>query len=675
MFTLNDKFLYVAGTCFTSEDGKTIMASLKRDFEFGTSDNIHLYFDTFNDFTNGFAFGVTPKGVQREGLISAGQEVSTDWDNKWYSEVVEQNGKWTFEMAIPFKTIRYNSSSQDWNFLILRQDLNVNERTLWTPIPIEYRASNLSFAARLHFVEPLPKSGTNISLIPYVSGGVSKNHLEGTDAVPSSGIGFDAKIGITSGLNLDLTVNPDFSQVEVDRQVTNLTRFELFFPERRQFFLENSDLFATNGFPSARPFFSRRIGLASNNGITRQIPLLYGIRLSGKLSNTVRVGLLNSQTLESPDISLPSQNFSIGIIQKKIFSRSNISFLFANKENTGISLADSARLNYNTSIFKYKDETDKNSLYLDKYNRVFGFDYNLYSPDNKWEGNAYYHRSLSTNISTESAVSAGAFLGYTVKNFSTGFFSTRVGENYEAEIGFVPRTDVTNFGNFSSISFWPKNSKYVNTHGPGIRISNTADNSFNKTDFSGELNYKVTLLNTMKFEINYTRNYQKLRSDFYITSDNMPLPSGMDYTWDNFGVEFNSDTRKLLAVAIVGQFGGFYNGTITNIKSEVNYRVQPYGSISFTADYNKIDLPDPFSDAQLILLGPKIDITFSKKLFLTTFVQYNEQAENVNINTRLQWRFKPASDLFVVYTDNYFPSDFSVKNRGIIAKFTYWLNI
>src|SRR5690606_22699283 len=267
----DDKNLYLFVTNFHGLPGPYMVESLRRDFTFGKNDNFLLFMDTFDDQTNGFSFGANAAGAQWDGLMYEGGKVDLSWDNKWNSSVKQDDEKWVFEAAIPFKTIRYKKGITKWGINFSRLDLKTTEKSSWTPVPRQFPTASLAYTGNLIWDAPPPEAGSNISVIPYVLGGASKRYVSQVpnsfeylnEELPTSyqkEIGVDAKIAITSSLNLDLTVNPDFSQVEVDRQVTNLDRFELFFPERRQFFLENADLFANFGYSTIRPFFSRRIG-------------------------------------------------------------------------------------------------------------------------------------------------------------------------------------------------------------------------------------------------------------------------------------------------------------------------------------------------------------------------------------------------------------------------------
>lgn len=276
--TFDDEFLYVSFVCYDDET-PDIISSLRRDFNYDLNDNVGLVIGPYNDKQNGFFFVVTPAGVQMEGTVTGGgtggDSFSTFWDNKWYSKVIRHQDRWVAEMAIPFKSFRYRSDIKEWNIAMDRWDLKRNTKSSWIQTPIQFVSASFPYSGQLAWKDPIPKAKTNISFIPFVAGQLSSDQ-ESVPTEQSSGFqaGFDAKISVTPSLNLDLTVNPDFSQVEVDQQVINLTRFEFQFPERRQFFLENSDLFSQAGYPSARPFFSRRIGLArDSSGLFQQVPI------------------------------------------------------------------------------------------------------------------------------------------------------------------------------------------------------------------------------------------------------------------------------------------------------------------------------------------------------------------------------------------------------------------
>jgi hypothetical protein len=277
MVTYDKSSIYVAMICYDPTPGKRIVESLRRDFTFNRNDNCMIFIDTFNDQTNGFVFGVSAAGAQVEGLLYNTTFTAYNWNAKWNSAVKNYDDRWVAEFSIPFRIIRYNEGQTTWGVNFGRVDLKTTEKSVWAPVPRIMNSSSLQYAGTMIWDNPLKKAVTRFSFIPYVIGKATRDNQE-EKTVMNANTGFDAKLILSSSMNMDITVNPDYSQVEEDRQVINLDRFELFFPERRNFFLENSDLFATLGNAGARPFFSRRIGLNS--------PVIGGGRLSGKLGKS-----------------------------------------------------------------------------------------------------------------------------------------------------------------------------------------------------------------------------------------------------------------------------------------------------------------------------------------------------------------------------------------------------
>ena len=246
----NDEYLFAAIICYDAVLGKRPVESLRRDFSFPKNDNFIIFMDTYNDQTNGFAFGVSAAGAQWDGIQADGGDVSLDWDCKWYSAIKKYDDYWVAEFAIPFRSIRYQEGVDEWGINFNRFSLLQNEKSAWAPVPRQFKSSTLAFTGTLQWDKPPPKQGTQFSIIPFLSGQGMENIDAGTQPDSDVDSGLDAKVTLSTSLNLDLTINPDFSQVEVDQQRTNLDRFELFFPEKRQFFLENSDLFASLGSKS-----------------------------------------------------------------------------------------------------------------------------------------------------------------------------------------------------------------------------------------------------------------------------------------------------------------------------------------------------------------------------------------------------------------------------------------
>ncbi|MEL7220806.1 MAG: DUF5916 domain-containing protein [Bacteroidota bacterium] len=655
----DDDFLYIGAKCYSAGQDY-VVPSLRRDYRAGGSDNLTLVLDPFRDNTNAFVFGMNPYGVMREALISNGgnnvRDFQEAWDNKWKGESAIFDNYWSCELAIPLTSIRYPEGETEWYFNSYRFDTQTNTRSTWQPIPRNQMIMSLAYSGNMKWEEAPGKQGASISVIPYITGGIQKDYEEGTAASRTSNIGGDAKVAVTSGLNLDLTVNPDFSQVEVDQQVVNLSRFEVRFPERRQFFLENSDLFGSfgNSF-RANPFFSRRIGVASDTtDESFSTPIYYGARLSGKLGNDWRVGLLNMQTASDVERLYPGYNFTVAALQRKLFSRSNMGIIVVNKQAFG-DINEEAEETYN------------------KFNRVVGVDYNLASADNSWNGKFYYHHSFSPDQGSAPS-SQGASIQYRVRDYGFGITQRYVGDDFDAELGFVPRRNYFQVNPRAELFFYPENGS-INRHGPRLRTFFIWQPEDGNTDRDIFLSWEFNYNNTSNLTFTASNQYIFLFDEFDPSrTDATPLPQGTDYNYSRFRIEYRSDRRKKFSYRLEPSIGEFFNGYRYGLESSLTWRYQPLGQIALTTNYNYIDLPDPYVTTSLFLIGSRIDLTFSKSLFLTTFVQFNDQIDNLNINARFQWRFAPVSDFFLVYTDNYNSLDWGVRNRGLVAKVTYWLN-
>ncbi len=683
--TFDANFLYIGVTVFQPRS-TYITRSLKRDFGAGSSDVFGINIDPFKDRLNGFHFATTPYGVQREGLIANGSDISFDWDNKWYVEVQNYDDRWTAEIAIPFKTLRYRQveGQNSWRINFTRNSLKQNETSNWRPVPRQFRPNNIAFTGLLVWDDAPPKPGPNVSVIPYASARSTRDFEQQTPGVSGVQVGGDAKIAVTPSLNLDLTVNPDFSQVEVDKQQTNLSRFELAFPEKRQFFLENSDLFGAFGFPQSRPFFSRRVGIArrTTRRITAEndtiqysgnvnVPIQFGARLSGKLDKNWRVGLLTMQTGRVANItpdggSLPGANYSVGIVQRRIFGRSTIGAIVVNKQNF---LSDTQRADPGSAA---------------SYNRVFGLEYNLYSKDNKWQGEAYYHRSLSPKETNADAQTGAALLNYVTNRWEIKAGGMYVGQHYRAEVGYVPRRGYV--GTFPSVQYtiYPKNpsvSKVLNNWGFGSQNDikfNLPD--YRLTDRQNSVYAFASLQNQANAFVGGFNGYTYLYFPYDPTNTGgQQLPEGTGYVKNGVFAEFESNPRRNFSTTTNVEAGSDFGGRFVSVQGGFTYRYQPYGVFALDYTYTAIRLPKPYSSADFWLIGPRAELSFSRSVFFSTFLQYNTQANNFNVNSRLQWRFRPVSDVFLVYTDNYYSDRLlqgpQVKNRALVLKVTYWLNV
>jgi len=656
-YLYDEKNLYFAFKVYDS--GTAIIKSLKRDIGHDGNDGVAIVLDPLNQKTNGFYFVVSALNVQSEGQLTGDSEegLSYSWDTKWFSMTKDYGNYWIAEIAIPLKSIRYNAENKNWGVNFVRIDAKNFEYSTWTRIGPNFRSYDLGYTGLMKWPTNPPASSNNVILLPYLTGGISEDKLN-SKSEANANAGFDAKIALNSSLNLDLTVNPDFSQVEVDNQVTNLTRFSIFLPERRAFFLENADLFAGFGIPPIRPFYSRTIGLDKEGN---KIPILFGARLSGNLSPDVRIGAMNMQTGRKGNYA--PENFSAFTLQKRVLKRSIIKGYFLNREN-----------------FISVEEEKKNPL--DKYGRNAGITFEYSNPTGSFSYWTNYNQSMKPFIKDLNNY-AEAGLSYNGRNFGFVLDAANVGKNYYTDMGFVQRISNYDAARDTTIRVGYKhiyseiNYNILPTKGKIGRIESSVensiifnpDNSFNEWESSLQVN--TNFKNSSSFNLRLSNNVTNLLFPTSFT-DGIPLPA-KQYQYGQFKFNYVSDTRKLFGWFSEITVGQFYNGQVQGFGLGINWRNQPHLNLRLNAQINNIQLPGAYGSTRLLLIAPRIEYNFSTQLFWTTFIQYNTQSNNFNVNSRLQYRYKPMSDFFLVYTDNYFTDPlFKSKNRAIVFKISYW---
>lgn len=648
---------------------KYVAPSLKRDATIRESDGIAIVLDPVNKKSNGFSFSVTPNNVQTEYQFGGGSEdITLAWDNKWFSETKRYKNKYVVEIAIPFKTLRYDANNKSWGINFIRSDQKKNEFSTWTNIPVQFRGFDLGYTGILQLDGDLIPTRLNAAFIPYVTGRLTENKEKNIPTSAKANMGFDAKVAVSPSLNLDLTFNPDFSQVEVDQQVTNLTRFSIFFPERRTFFLENNDIFGEYGAPPFRPFFSRSIGLDKN---AQPIPIVYGARLSGNLSEKTRIGFMNMQTKAKGDF--PGQNYTATSLIQRVGSRSSLKTYFLNRNATGL---------------KEDEKIDP----LDKFGRNLGAEFNYTDKTGIYQAWAGYHHSFKENIKSNQAFYqiGGGIFGEKVTSFID---FDNFGKNYYADMGFINRIetyaqqgpDYDNFAdttiraafkqvyNENTYTFRPKNSSLVQLV---FGVSNYVVWFQNNTlsDRTHTLSSRLGFRNTTSIALEYNIQEDNLKYYFPLP-ENKPLEPG-NYKYSNLNIKYTSDSRKNYIFSGGFTVGKLYNGVLNQYSTSLTLRKQPVFNTVINVQYNDIKFPEAYGRTKLWLVGPKIELTFTNKLFWTNFLQFNTQANNFNINSRVQYRYSPMSDFFLVYSDNYFSDPlFKNKNRAIVFKLNYWLNV
>ncbi len=648
--TYDEHYFYLLATCYKAVKGVNMVESLHRDFNFGKNDNFLLFIDPFEDGTTGFSFGANADGAQWDGTMYQGGSVDLNWDNKWLSAVKNDSTKWVFEAAIPFKTLRYKKDMLHWGINFSRNDLKTTEKSSWTPVPRQFPTASLAYTGTLVWDAAPPTPHSNISIIPYFLTSTNKDFTLGKTSGILGREGVDAKLTFSTAMNLDLTVHPDFSQVEVDQQLINLSRYELFFPEKRQFFLENGDLFGNFGYADIRPFFSRRIGL--------NVPINGGLRLSGKLNKTLRIGVMDMETAGNTEEGRPAENYAVVSLQQKVFKRSNIGLIYVDK----------------TALDYHPFYNDSIKNIATRYNRNLGLEYNLASANNVFTGKALFLKSFTPGKNGNDFTQA-ANLQYSSRKWLIYGQYEYVGKNYNAEVGYIPRTNFIKLNPQITRYFFPKEG-IILTHGPQLTMNYFFDPKFHGTDHEDVFAWLFAFRNKSTLSVQAQNDYVRLLQPFdptNITKDS--LKAGSVHRYNLIGFDYASQPQHTFTYTATLRYGTYYdNGHLFTAGGSLGYRFQPYVNITMNAAYSDLMLPQPWGNKHFWLIGPRIDVTFTNTLFFTTYIQYNQQANNININSRFQWRYKPASDLFIVYTDNYFSTPFGAKTRALVIKLNYWWN-
>ena len=660
-FTYDNENIYFGFKVYDS--GTAISRSLKRDVGNEGNDGVGIMLDPLNKKTNGFFFMVSALNVQSEDQLSLTfQDKPTwSWDTKWFSATKDYGNYWIAEVMIPLKSIRYDPKQLQWGINFLRADAKNNEYSTWTKVPPIFKSYDLGYMGLLNWPSATPASKNNIIFLPFISGSTGEDQENGKSLNTSATGGFDAKVALNASLNLDLTVNPDFSQVEIDQQVTNLTRFDIFLPEKRGFFLENSDLFSNFGMPFIKPFYSRTIGLDKDGN---RIPILFGARLSGNIDPATRIGFMNMQTGKQD--SYAAENFTAFTIQRSVLKRSVIKTYFLNREND------------------ISEEAAKKNP-LDKYGRNAGVSFEYTNTAGTFSSWTDFHKSFKATINDDDVYASTGFMkdskhwtyisliGSLGKNFYTDMGYVQGVNNYDAVRDTTIRVGFKNLFNSLSYRLLPENGPIGKMVAKLENFSTLhPDNSINQADT--KLGVDIQFKKASDFGVDINNTIVNLLYPISFTKE-VPLPAG-HYVFNQIIIKYISDMRKAFGIESMMNVGQFYNGNVKGISMGLTYRNQPNFKVVLSAQFNNIVFPNPYGSTNLVLLQPRVEWNFSTKLFWTTFVQYNTQSNNFNINSRLQYRYKPMSDFFLVYTDNYFTDPlFKNKNRALIFKFSYWFNL
>jgi hypothetical protein len=625
----DEQAVYVGMRCWDSDPSQWVGLDMRRDSPgFGMNESVTIAFDTFHDKRNALGFGANPVGALFDTATTNERDNNRDWNAVWDARSARFDGGWSVEMRIPFKALRYDPGEQTWGVNIRRTVKWKNEMSYLSQVPQSQNPvaglQRMSSAATLVGLTSPPESPL-LELKPYGITSLKTDRARGIANDPDGDLGIDAKYGLTKSLTADFTYNTDFAQVEDDEQQVNLTRFSLFFPEKRDFFLEGQGIFLFGGYTLRRmsnpgdlplPFFSRRIGL---NDAGQAVPIAGGARVTGR-AGAYSLGAVNIQTRrDSATGELPT-NFSVLRVRRDILRRSNVGVILTNRSANGL---------------------------LNRSNQTYGVDgaFTFYENLNF---SAYLARTQTPGMKGDDG-SYRVQLDYNADRYGVLLERLAVGQNFNPESGYARRHDFRrNLGDFR-YSIRPRDSRTIRRFdltGKLDRSTRSSTGLLETRDVEG--GFAVELQNSDRLALQVTDSYDRLPESFSVFGQ-VRIPIG-EYRFRNFHAEYLLGTQYRASGLVAYDQGGFYGGTKRTIALSTSkivltdvFTLEPGISL------NWVDVPQGAFVAKVVT--NRLIYTLTPRTFISGLVQYNSSTNSLSVNARLRWEYRPGSDLFIVYSD------------------------
>ena len=657
-FLLDRQNLYIGVICFDDDPENILVSQSRRDADLDDTDSIQILLDTFNDGQNAFVFGTNPFGIEYDGQVMAEGQAgqgnrggfNLNWDANWAVRAGMTDRGWEAEFAIPLKTLRYSPGEErTWGINAMRNIRRKNEQVFLAPVPRGYNLHRVSVAGKLHLLS-LP-ARRDLKFLPYVSGAVTDDATLRTDTLSRTGdVGLDVKWGVRADLTLDVTVNTDFAQVEADEQQVNLTRFPLFFPEKRPFFLENAQVFQLGQPRSVDLFFSRRIGLSREG---EPIDIVAGGRLSGKLGG-YNVGLLNMQTDAAVNERLgqtvaPASNFAVLRLQREV-GRSNFGAMFVGRQGNG------------------------SRAPANDYNRAYGLDLGWQTSTNG-RVTAFLARTDSPETKGGSDYAGALSYGYTNERWNNGVGFTQVGDRFNPEVGFLQRRGYRRLEARSNMRYQPKQWPWIRRISPHVNYNGYVDLQNRLEGSQGHWHFfDIQTLSGARFGYVIITGQDRPRLPFTIYQDvtgrRVVVPAGQyGWAWGEF--EGNTNQSAPISASLVHRIGNYYAGDYHSWRLTVGLRAG--ARLLSELGWNRDDVTLPGGRFRNDLVPMKVSYAFTSLASLQGLIQYNKQASTISSNIRLALLNRSGTGFFVVYNDRRDTSPFTpdeLLGRSFIIKYT-----
>ena len=659
-FLLDQQNLYIAVVCFDSDPANLVVSQSRRDADLDQTDSVQILLDTFNDGQNAFVFGTNPFGIEYDGQIMAEGQTgqgggsrggfNVNWDANWRVRTRVTERGWEAEFAIPLKTLRYDpGQDRTWGVNAMRNIRRKNEQVFLSPVPRGYNLQRVSVAGKLAGLSLPPRR--DIKLLPYASGALTEDKILRGDALQRSGdLGIDVKWGVRADLTLDVTVNTDFAQVEADEQQVNLTRYPLFFPEKRPFFLENAQLFQLGHAQAVDLFFSRRIGLSASG---EPIDIVAGGRLSGKLGG-YNVALLNMQTDAAVDARsgqtvAPSNNFTVLRLQREV-GRSNVGAMYVGRHGVG-------------SRATAEDD-----------NRAYGVDLGWQATTNG-RVSAFLARTDSPRSKGGSDYAGRAGYNYANQLWSGRLGYAQVGERFNPEVGFLRRRAYRQLESGYNLSYQPKQWPWIRRIQPHVNFSAYLDLENQLESSQGHWHFfDIMTRPGARFGYLFETGQDRPRRPFTVYQDvtgrRVVIPAG-EYAWTRGVFEGHTNLSAPVSASLWHRVGSYYDGDYHGWQLTVGLRAG--ARLLSELGWNRDDITLPGGRFRNDLVPMKVSYAFTSLASLQGLIQYNRQASTISSNVRLALLNRSGTGFFLVYNDRRDTSRFTSEEllgRSLTVKYT-----
>jgi hypothetical protein len=652
----DDEAIYIGAVCFDRTPDRIIVSESRRDSPLENTDSFQVILDTYYDRRSGFVFGTNPTSLEYDGQVDnegqgsrrgrrrqsggTGAGFNLNWDADWQVRTRIGDFGWSAEFAIPFRTLRYAGGGvQTWGINFQRNIRRRNETAFWAPLERQYTLYRLRSAGTLQGLEA--PSQRNLKIAPYVLGESQRDFTTAEGTRQDVDIGGDLKYSLTPSLTLDLTVNTDFAQVEVDEIQINLDRFNLFFPEKRPFFLENAGLFSAGESGEVELFFSRRIGLGPDGEI---VPILAGARLSGKVGST-GIGVLNMQTRAVEGLT-PANNFTVARVSHELPNRSSLGGIFVNRAATGEMVGEAGQWNRTYGI--------DGRLGIGQYGEISGFAAGTDTPGIEADDYAY---RVGTGYSSPAWRLSGEY--------------TEVGEGFNPEVGFLARTAYRKPSGLISYAYRPRDFLGLQEVRPHIFYRGYwKPDGFQE---SGRLHISsnVEWKNSWNVHASVNLTHEGVIEAFEIV-DGVWVPPGV-FKHAQADIRFQTDLSAPLGYSADLEAGGFFGGDIFSLTQSLKWRIGGSFITDSQWEYNDAHLPGGDFTANRVRV--RLSYTFTPRIYLQALLQYSDvDVDFWSANVRFGWLHRGGTGLFLVYNEvresDGVVSGFGPRDRTFTIKFS-----